>query len=498
MRFSHTLCAPALLAVLSAGCGVRYSPEPFSAAPPPDSAGSYPLRTDLMVIKLLDGAPTHWPANGFPPLRSARNPTSTPDRDIAEDLRKQFGKNILDPAKDLTAAQAADLDRLMDDTFGSPAEPRVRLQDWDDVVVSAVVRPRAKEGAFANLKRAEAAFKKWKWKPVREDWETAKAMREELNLDDAALARGSVVYRRWCMQCHGPTGAGDGAHAITLAAPPRDYRQGIFKFVTAFPDPSTITKKKGRGPGGKPRRDDLKRTVRKGLDGSMMPAFPTLSEQELDDVVSYVIHLAVRGETEFATLTTLNDENSDDYGVSGPALRWLFEQNEMWVLVNWEIAARSEIPVPPEYTPTDEDRLLSAIRGYKLYNSAEFGCAACHVNYGREPQLKWDFWGTVVQPRNLTLGVYRGGRRGEDLYARLYGGIYPSGMTAFHTTLKTGPSYLDRPDKIWNVVHFLQALADPQTRRRMQDPAVLARFKQRLRADNDLFLEDLAAVRIDP
>src|SRR5205085_2759812 len=164
--------------------------------------------------------------------------------------------------------------------------------------------------------------------------------------------------------------------------------QGIFKFVTAFPDPAQ--KKKGRGPSGKPRRDDLVRTVRKGIDGSMMPAFPTLSDAELDDLVSYVIHLSVRGETEFATLATLSDENS-----------------------------------------------------------------------GREPQLKWDFWGTVVQPRNLPLGVYRGGRRGEDLYARIYGGIYPSGMTAFHTALKTGPSYPDRPDKIWNVVHFLQALADP-------------------------------------
>jgi hypothetical protein len=61
---------------------------------------------------------------------------------------------------------------------------------------------------------------------------------------------------------------------------PRDYRQGIFKFVTAFPDPAQ--KKKGRGPSGKPRRDDLVRTVRKGIDGSMMPAFSTLSDAELE------------------------------------------------------------------------------------------------------------------------------------------------------------------------------------------------------------------------
>jgi len=306
-----------------------------------------------------------------------------------------------------------------------------------------------------------------------------------------------VLYRRWCMQCHGPTGAGDGAHAIELAANPRDYRQGIFKFVTAFPKPDPKQPKKGLGPSGKPRRDDLKRTVRKGLDGSMMPAFPTLTEQELDDLISYVIHLSVRGETEIATMTKAMQPTEDDPDFTGPELRWLFEQNLMWVLHNWGVAAKSPIPIPPENAASADARLLSAFRGYKLYNSAEFGCASCHVNYGREPQLKWDLWGTVVQPRNLALGVYRGGRRGEDLYARLYGGIHPSGMTAFQNTLATGPSYPDRPDKIWNVVHFLQALSDPYGREKLQNAALLAKYKDRLKADGDLFLDDLAAVKID-
>jgi len=188
----------------------------------------------------------------------------------------------------------------------------------------------------------------------------------------------------------------------------------------------------------------------------------------------------------------------DDPDFAGPELQWLFDQNLMFVLYNWGIAAKNPIPIPPAHTQSDDERLLSAFRGYKLYHSAEFGCAACHVNYGREPQLKWDLWGTVVQPRNLTLGVYRGGRRGDDLYARVYGGIYPSGMTAFLSTLKTGPTYPDRPDKIWNVVHFLQALSDPNERRRLQDPAILAKLKARLKDQGDLFLDDLSMVKIDP
>lgn len=453
-----------------------------------------------MVIKLLDGAPRTWPTNGFPPLRSARSPNATPDRDIADDLRKQLSKNILDPVE-LPSAAADPLARLTLTDFGTPAEPRVHVPDWNATTIAAVVRPKTDAGVFVNLRAAAAALKQWKpaaMQATRADWEAANAAKAELKLDDAALGRGSVVYRRWCMQCHGPTGAGDGAHAFEMNPMPRDYRQGIFKFITAYPKPDPKQPKKGLGASGKPRRADLKHTIRKGLEGSMMPGFPTLTESELDDLVSYVIHLAVRGETEFATTARALQPTEDDPDPTGLDLVWLFDQNLLFVLCNWGIAAHSEIPIPPENVRTDDDRLLSAMRGYKFYNSAEFGCAACHVNFGREPQLKWDMWGGVVQPRNLPLGVYRGGRQGKDLYARLYGGIYPSGMTAFHNTLTTGPSYFDRPDKLWNVVHFLQALSDPYARQRLQNPATLAKFKERLKADNDTFLDDLNGVKLDP
>jgi mono/diheme cytochrome c family protein len=230
--------------------------------------------------------------------------------------------------------------------------------------------------------------------------------------------------------------------------------------------------KKGSGAVGKPRRGDLARTVRNGIEGTIMPAFPALTESQVDDVVSYVIHLSVRGETEFATLakiTNVNKLTESDPDFVGGELDWLFLQNELFVLYNWGVAANSPIPVPPDPSATEADRIRSAVAGFKLYNSADFGCGSCHTDYGRAQQLKWDAWGNIVQPRNLTLGVYRGGRRGEDLYARIYGGIGPSGMTAFHDKIKPGS-----PDRIWDIVHFLQAVADPGDRQRMKalDPEV--------------------------
>lgn len=464
-----SLAAVALIGLLGAGCGTADTPAAGASATS-GSAGTYALRNDLMVIGPgLDGAPTRWYSPGFPPLRSARLYTTTPDRDIAEIIRKQLGKNVLDPTE-LTPSQAAHIARLLDEDFGTPAQPKVRVPDWDELVRDAVVRLNPSRGVFANLRAAAASLTKWKSAAWRADWEAASAVRAELRLDDATLARGAVVYRRWCLQCHGPTGAGDGAHAINLAAMPRDYRQGLFKFVTAFPPPGLP--KKGFGAAGKPRRDDLKKTIRYGLDGSMMQPFTSLSEQELDDVVSYVIHLAVRGETEYATMVKALQPTEDDPDFVGSELTWLLEQNLLFVLVNWGVAAANPIPIPPENAPTEADRLASAVRGAQRYN--EFGCASCHVNYGREPALKWDRWGTMVQPRNLMLGVYRGGKRGQDLYARIYAGVNPSGMNAHFDRLAGSPSYPDQPDKIWDIVHFLQALADPAARARLQkaDPTI--------------------------
>jgi mono/diheme cytochrome c family protein len=493
---THSRAALALVALVPltlTGCGGEpAAAELVPPAPVTVPSVRYAPRTDLLAITIPEGAPLHWPAPRCPPLRSAQLYPNTPDRDLALDLRKQIGKAILDPTDPsvLTPNQADRIARLVDAHFGTPLVPTVRLPDWDTVVASAVVRLERPDSDKpfpfgASLKGARDRLKSFKWDLWRADWELATAVRTDLKLDDATLARGSIVYRRWCMQCHGQSGAGEPAQAIDNGPAPRDYRQGIFKYTTAFPPPSLP--KKGLGAVGKARRTDLLRTVRNGIDGTIMPAFPALTGAELEDVVSYVIHLSVRGETEFATLakiTNLAKLTDVDPDYVGGELDWLFVQNQLWVLLNWGVAAKHPIPVPPEQFATGPERIRSALRGYRLYNDLDpkyenqtdpklkFGCASCHADYGRTRQLKWDAWATVVQPRNLTLGVFRGGRRGEDLYARLYGGIAPSGMTAFQDQLAKAPP--GTPNPLWDIVHFVQALSDPADRRRMKelDPTV--------------------------
>ena len=445
-----------VLALLAAGCGTGDALDGGPAAAP--AVARYQVRADLMAVGNL-GAPPKWYTAGYPPLRSLRLAPNTPDPEFVKSLGPLLGKDILDPlAAPLSEAQRDDVGQYLDRAFGTPARPTVRVPTKDElaaVKVDEMFTERLPKGKTPKgaMEDARAA---------------AEAARSHLGLTDESLVRGSVVYRRWCVECHGISGGGDGVHAVPAGPMPRDYRQGVFKFVTASPTGTTA----GPGERGNPRTEDLRRTVRNGLDGSMMPPFPNIPDRDLDDLLAYVVHLSVRGETEFEVLRRAIKPREDDPEFTGKELAALFAYNLLTVLGNWRKAAESPIPVPPENCPTEADRVASAVRGFAAFREA--GCAGCHVNYGREMQLKFDVWGTVVQPRNLVLGVYRGGRRGEDLYARLYGGIFPSGMNEHKQLLATKPAAAGKPDYLWDIVHFLQALADPYLRHRMQmkDPSV--------------------------
>src|SRR5579872_5103342 len=174
-----------------AGCRESYLPPSVGSPGSPLSSGQYPLRVDLMVGGKtgLDGAPKRWPSPGFPPLLSARFPQSTPDLDIADELRKQLGKIVLDPTTKLEPSQNQAIAILLEAAFGIPLEPRVSIPDWDSIKAAAVARPDPKKGAFENIGAYLTAIKNWeesaRWKG---DWISANNVKAELRLDDSTLA----------------------------------------------------------------------------------------------------------------------------------------------------------------------------------------------------------------------------------------------------------------------------------------------------------------------
>ena len=89
------------------------------------------------------------------------------------------------------------------------------------------------------------------------------------------LSLGRTSYRKFCIQCHGYSGKGDGTSAASFDPPPRDHTNaGV---MDAIPD---IT---------------IAETIRLGgIDRGFpnMPAFPHVSHDELVALVAYVRSLS--------------------------------------------------------------------------------------------------------------------------------------------------------------------------------------------------------------
>lgn len=280
------------------------------------------------------------------------------------------------------------------------------------------------------------------------------------------LKHGRQLYMEHCMHCHGVSGDGNGPTAPYLNPYPRDYRLGRFKFKSTKP-PEKIT------------QDDLSRIIKYGIPGTYMPSFLLLEEDELRDIVEYVRWLSMRGELEdkvdeelrfdFAKSavkereeggeTKEEIESSIQEAVDGMAE--LFDSTADDLADAWVNAEEESSQIVPEIARVP-DSPESRARGRKFYLEK---CTNCHGHVGRgngpmttdyqknddtgglepEPGL-YNIWGDPVKPRNLTKGIYRGGRRPVDLYRRIYGGIEVSKMPNFATT---------PPETIWDTVNYV-------------------------------------------
>ena len=84
--------------------------------------------------------------------------------------------------------------------------------------------------------------------------------------DAADLTNGKKIYTTRCAGCHGNTGKGDGVKAETLEKKPTDYTDQ--KRMSQVTDA------------------ELRKVTREGKPP--MPAYPKMTDKELDDVVAYI------------------------------------------------------------------------------------------------------------------------------------------------------------------------------------------------------------------
>ena len=261
-----------------------------------------------------------------------------------------------------------------------------------------------------------------------------------LSKSSQSLLRGELLYRQHCVQCHGVAGDGQGIAAQWLDPKPRDYRKGVFKWK------STVLN-------AKPTKNDLAETIRNGTYGASMPSFRLLNNEQINDVVEYVVYLSMRGEFERTLIFALM--NGDEYDTQ----KELDRVRSLWNQANNAIVQPALSA--PAYEVDSDDYKAAVIRGRDLFLGENTGCYKCHGKDGKadpsqmaqaEKDKMFDDWGHQNFPRNLNYGLYRGGRHPLDLYRRVHQGIRGTAMPG------QGDNPKVKPEMIWDIVLFLKQL----------------------------------------
>jgi len=297
------------------------------------------------------------------------------------------------------------------------------------------------------------------------------ALSSELSVTGDTLQFGRELYLRHCMHCHGLSGDGNGPTAKYFAVRPRDYRRGTFKFTST---------KKGIGPS----RDDLFRIVKLGVPGTYMPSFMLLPDAEVSALVEYVRWLSLRGQYE----AYLCSNYEVDFGKNVAAELQnselasrvaAYEKEELRELISnfsneardRSLASESEESVLVPSTVRIEPSPESIARGRALFADPKKNakCYNCHGELGRgdgpstevmndvpgKPGQKalglFDEWGNAIRPRDLTSGIFRGGRRPIDIFRRISAGIKGTPMQAFGA-----PTLSD--DEIWDLTNYVLSI----------------------------------------
>jgi mono/diheme cytochrome c family protein len=350
--------------------------------------------------------------------------------------------------KGFSSTQRQDIDEVMQALFGTPDEPVLPAVEGIDLAsMMSVSRLKLSAGPVGS--------------------------------DEQGNPRG--LYREHCAHCHGISGDGAGPTAAFLNPYPRDYRKGQFKF-------------KSTPVGQKPTHADLKKILVEGIPGTAMPSFKLLPDLEVESLLEYVKYLSIRGEVERGLLmaTTNLDDNVRLVGAQDKAAQQeqiaAVKDIVKSVVEKWDGAAAAVTPIPARPAMTKAELAASIKHGRELFYGAIANCIKCHGDsaLGDGQLTDYDEWAKefiidgkdrkvvstyvslgllpprTIRPRNLRLGVFRGGMRPIDIYWRLMNGIEGTPMPALATNVRqaSDPPEAKKlmPEELWDLVNYVESL----------------------------------------
>lgn len=240
---------------------------------------------------------------------------------------------------------------------------------------------------------------------------------------DAQRASGKALYLKYCSQCHGENGDGEGYAAPHLRPRPRNFTTGKFKIRTT---PN----------GALPTHQDLVNVIRRGMPYTSMPAWPNLAEQEVSDLAYFI--------------TTFSPD----------------------------FAKPENAPKPVTLPSAPRSSNDSIAQGKKLFEDT--GCIRCHGTLGRgdgpsAPTLT-DDWNRPIRAADLAQNwTFRGGSTREDIFRTMSTGFNGTPMPSFADGLT--------PEQRWAITDYIVSLAGSNgpgytnlvTARHVQTPIDLAK-----------------------
>ena len=208
---------------------------------------------------------------------------------------------------------------------------------------------------------------------------------------------GKMLYRRFCIGCHGPDGNGEGMNAQWIDPKPRDFTEATFKCR------STPT-------GTLPTDEDLYNAITRGFVDTNMPSWRPLNPQQRADLVAFIKTWSPR---------------------------WAKEK------------PGAVLNIPPETPITIE----SILHGRELFQKLE--CWKCHGPEGHadgpSAATLTDSKGNPIKPFNFSTGDrFMCGNTNRDLYRIFMTGLDGSPMPSFADVIQ--------PNDAWDLVHFLRTL----------------------------------------